>query len=138
MRKNWKERWFEFDLRTRAVKYYPNKSKAVLKGGILLQEVRMLPRGFHTHAHCPFGENRPSTAVLSLQVQCAVLSAETTEKGKRSFSVVCDTRTYNLTADSPGTVKSWIVAFNAIGKHAHNRVTKPRTGKQTPAPVGFG
>eukprot|EP00035_Acanthoeca_spectabilis_P033812 m.25545 g.25545 ORF g.25545 m.25545 type:complete len:573 (+) comp6212_c0_seq2:1393-3111(+) len=109
VRKNWKERWFEFDLRTRAVKYYPNKSKAVLKGGILLQEV-----------------------------QCAVLSAETTEKGKRSFSVVCDTRTYNLTADSPGTVKSWIVAFNAIGKHAHNRVTKPRTGKQTPAPVGFG
>jgi len=113
VRKNWKERWFELDLNARAVKYYANKTRAVLKGGILLQEVL-----------------------------CATLSPDPSEKGKRSFSVVCDTRTYNLTADSQSTVRIWVALFNALGKDPHGKgsvASGPRRRETiTEAPIGFG
>ena len=72
------------------------------------------------------------------EVRCAVQSTDPSDKGKRSFSVICDSRTYNLTADSPGTVKAWVIAFNAIGKHAHNRsANAERRPTGTAAPLGF-
>eukprot|EP00041_Stephanoeca_diplocostata_P021507 m.501730 g.501730 ORF g.501730 m.501730 type:complete len:449 (-) comp21840_c1_seq6:577-1923(-) len=92
IRKNWKDRWFVLDLERQSLAYYVDESMANLKGGMRLEDIH-----------------------------CAVFSDDASEKGKRSFQIACENRTFNITAPTVVLARVWVAAINSFAYYAHGR-----------------